>query len=309
MRAVALIALIGSGCAATAAPPAAAVTRASAPAGIPLGDMLADARTLEQPSNAGRLDALQTLLGARGLTFTPHTFPNSQRARDPRDEGRNLVVDLPGGNGREIIVGAHFDAVPLGQGLHSRGMVDNGAGVIVLTRVAEALGRQRRRHRVRIVFFDMEENNLTGSKAFAGTLDRSRVAAMVNIDIAGYGDTVMAGPTSAVDSAPLHRALGRVCAARGYNCLGFPAFPTSDNRSFSGAGIPAISLAVLPALEAHQIWLLLNGGKESGLAGGFAPSILRTIHTQEDTADKITLAGMTLLYNAVLSLVLELDAG
>ena len=303
--AVVLIALFCSGCATVAPPGGTATTPTPASA---LGDMLADARTLQQSSNAGRLDAVQKLLGARGLTFTSQAFPNSQRARDPREEGHNLVVDLPGGSGRDIIVGAHLDAVPLGDGQHSRGMVDNGAGVIVLSRVAETLRRQRLRHRIRIVFFDMEENNLTGSKAFVAGLDRSRVAAMVNIDIAGYGDTVMAGPATAVGSEPLHLALARVCAAGGYSCVRFPAFPNSDDRSFSAAGIPSISLAVLPALEAHQVWLLLNGGKESGLAGGFAPAILRTIHTREDTADKLNPAGMTLLYNAVLGLVLDLDA-
>ena len=67
-------------------------------------------------------------------------------------------------------------------------------------------------------------------------------------------------------------------------------------------------MAVLPALEAHQVWLLLNGGKESGLAAGFAPAILRTIHTPADTADKLTAEGMTLIYNAVLGLLLELDS-
>jgi len=302
---VMLVALLCAGCATTNAPRGGAVT--PAPVSVPLGDLIADARTLEQPSNAGRLEAVQTLLRTRGLAFTLQAFTNSSRERDPREQGHNVILDLPGPSGPEIIVGAHLDAVPLSGGGHSRGMVDNGAGVIVLTRVADALRGRRLRHRVRIVFFDMEENALTGSKAFVGTLDRSRVAAMVNIDIAGYGDTVMAGPTTAIGSEPLHRALGRVCAARGFSCTRFPAFPSSDDRSFTAAGIPSISLAVLPALEAHQVWLLLNGGKESGLAGGFAPAILRTIHTREDTADKLNPAGMTLLYNAVLGLVLDLD--
>jgi hypothetical protein len=100
-----------------------------------------------------------------------------------------------------------------------------------------------------------------------------------------------------------------VGAAGGFNCVSFPSLPNSDDRSFQAAGIPAISLAVLPALEAHQIFLLLNGGKESGLAAGFTPAILRTIHTAEDTVDKLTPAGMTLIYDAVLGLVLDLDAG
>lgn len=36
--------------------------------------------------------------------------------------------------------------------------------------------------------------------------------------------------------------------------------------------------------------------------------ILRTIHTAEDTADRLTAAGMTLIHDAVTALILELDA-
>jgi Zn-dependent M28 family amino/carboxypeptidase len=163
------------------------------------------------------------------------------------------------------------------------------------------------RHRIQVVFFDMEENGLLGSSFLAKSLDRTQVNAMVNVDIAGYGDTIMSGPTTGAGSARLHQTLARVCAARNYSCLRFPVFPGSDDRSFQAAGIPSISMAVLPALEAHQVWLLLNGGKESGLAQGFTPAILRTIHTADDTADKLTAEGMTLIYNAVLGLMLELD--
>jgi Zn-dependent M28 family amino/carboxypeptidase len=274
-----------------------------------LGDIVADTRTLARPSNAERLEALKQLLQKRGVTFSLQPFPNSARQRDPRDQGQNVLLDPMGGDGPQIIVGAHLDAVGLAGGGHSHGMVDNGAGVVVLTRVAEALRARRLRHRIQFVFFDMEESGLLGSAFFAKSLDRTKVASMVNVDIAGYGDTIMGGPTSGAGTAPLHQALTRVCAARNYNCIRLPAFPASDDRSFQAAGIPAISLATLPSLEAHQVWLLLNGGKESGLAGGFAPAILRTIHTSADTADKLTPEGMTLMYNAVLDLLLELDAG
>jgi Zn-dependent M28 family amino/carboxypeptidase len=152
----------------------------------------------------------------------------------------------------------------------------------------------------------MEEIGLAGSRHFASLVDKASVAAMVNVDIAGYGDTILSGAAPGAES--LRQSLARVCAARNYACLAFSSLPTSDDRSFQAAGIPAISLAVLPALEAHQIWLLLNGGKESGLTPGFAPSILRTIHTPEDTADKLTPQGMTLIYDTVVDLVLELDA-
>ena len=273
----------------------------------PLADVITDTRSLEQPSNAARLDAVQGLLRKRGLAFSLQPFANNDRQRDPREQGQNVLLEPFGGNGPEIIVGAHLDAVPLSGGGYSRGMVDNGAGVIVLTRVAETLRTRQLRHRFQFVFFDMEENGLRGSAFLATSLDRSKVSWMVNVDIAGYGDTIMSGPTTGAGTAPLHQALARVCAARDYACLRFAAFPAGDDRSFQAAGIPAISLAVLPALEAHQVWLLLNGGKESGLTSGFAPAILRTIHTPADTADKLTAEGMTLIYNAVLGLLLELD--
>ena len=110
----------------------------------------------------------------------------------------------------------------------------------------------------------MEETGLQGSAFMAKSVDRTKVTSMVNIDIAGYGDTIMSGPTTGAGTAPLHQALARVCAARDYACL--------------------------------------------RLAAGFAPAILRTIHTPADTADKLTADGMTLIYNAVLGLLLELDA-
>ena len=274
----------------------------------PLADLVAETRLLDQPSNAARLEALQGLLKKRGLAFTLQPFANSARQRDAREQGQNVLLEPLGGNGPLIVLGAHLDAVSLSGGGHSHGMLDNGAGVVVIARVAEALRARRLRHRIQVVFFDMEENGLLGSAFFAKSVDRATVNAMVNVDIAGYGDTIMSGPTTATGSARLHQALARVCTARDYTCLRFAAFPGSDDRSFQTAGIPSISMAVLPQLQAHQVWLLLNGGKEAGLAAGFTPAILRSIHSAEDTADKLTGEGMTLIYNAVLGLMLELDA-
>jgi aminopeptidase S len=283
-------------------------TSAAASAAVPLTDVIADTRLLDQPSNAARLDALQGLLKKRGHAFSLQPFANNVRQRDSREQGQNVLLEPFGGDGPMIVLGAHLDAVALGGGGQSHGMVDNGAGVIVVMRVAEALRGRRLRHRIQIAFFDMEETGLQGSAVFATSLDRSRVNAMVNVDIAGYGDTIMGGPSAAAGTARLHQALARVCSARDYSCLRLAAFPMSDDRSFQAAGIPAISIGVLPAIQAHQVWLLLNGGKESGLAPGFAPAILRTIHTPEDTADKLTADGMTLIYNAVVGVMLELDA-
>ena len=265
----------------------------------------ADAVRLDRSSNAERLAALTALLCERGIEFEVQSFPNERKEKDSREQGQNVIVTLGSGD-RDIVIGAHFDAVRLQDGTLSHGMVDNAAGTIVLTRVAEALRARRLKHRVRLVFFDLEESGLLGSAHYVKSLDR-KVAAAVNVDIAGYGDTLIFGPGKSEGNAEVYGAMWRVCAEQRFSCVEFANFPQGDDRSFQAAKIPNISLAILPALEAHQIWLLLNGGKESGLAEGFLPSILKTIHTPGDTADKLDAAAMTRISDAVVSLVMELD--
>ena len=84
--------------------------------------------------------------------------------------------------------------------------------------------------------------------------------------------------------------------------------PSSDDRSFQRAGIPAVSLAVLPAEEAHRMWLVLNGELSDNLRDALAPPILQTIHTERDTLDKLEPAALTRAARIVTDLVLALDA-
>ena len=272
----------------------------------PLVDLLEDATRLDQPSADARFDALIALLDERGLTYEIQTFRNRRADEAGPAQGRNVSVTIGSGD-REIIVGAHADAAMLRDGSLSHAMVDNAGAVAVLARAAQALATQDLRHRVRVLFFDLEELNLLGSEHLVGTLDPSRIAGMINVDIAGYGDTVLYGPAVGEGNDVVYTAMRQVCADAGHRCLEFAQFPPSDDLSFQAAGIPNISLGTLPALEAHQLWLMLNAGPDSGLADGFVPPILRTIHTAADTADKLDAGGMTLAYNVVMGLIIELD--
>ena len=269
--------------------------------GVALG-LTTDVARLDRPSNAERLEALTALLRERGLDFEVQPFENERK-----EKGQNLIVTIGSGD-RDIVIGAHFDAVRLKDGSLSHGMVDNAAGTVVLTRVAEALRTRRLKHRVRVVFFDMEELGLLGSAHFVKSLD-SKVAAAVNVDIAGYGDTLIFGPGKNEGNAEVYGAMWRTCAEQRFSCIEFPNFPQGDDRSFQAGKIPNLSLAIVPALEAHQLWLLLHGGKESGLAEGFLPATLKTIHTSTDTAEKLDAAAMTRITDAVVNLVMELDEG
>jgi hypothetical protein len=269
--------------------------------------LVTDASRFVRGTNAERLEVLRALLGERRLAFTVQDVPNARGGRDARPGGQNVIVDIGTGPG-DIVIGAHLDAVRLSDGSLSGGVVDNAASVVVLTRVAEALSGARLRHRVRVVFFDLEEAGLIGSTHFVTSVGRDRIAAMVNLDIGAYGDTIVFGPGQAPPSEPVAKLLHQVCARGGHTCLEFARFPVSDDRSFETARIPNVSIATLPRLEAHQLWLMLNGGPNAGLAPGTVPAVLQTIHTPADRPDKLDPAAMLLAYRVILALVMELDA-
>ena len=255
--------------------------------------LVAEAQALIATSNAERIAALEAILDRRGLAYVPQEFPGPRDRNDARQVGRNLVLTFGAGL-PEIVVGAHADAARLQDGSLSRGMVDNAAGVVALLELAESLRDDPPARQVRLVFFDMEELGLIGSEAFVSTLDPSAVAGMINVDIVGYGDTVLFGPDGSDRAEPpgaggmtLADRVRHVCAGQSLVCVSTPRMPPSDDRSFTGAGIPSISIALLPAAQTHQIWLLLNGGEQSGLREGWLPEILQTIHTGRDTADRL----------------------
>ena len=241
----------------TAVAPLAIVTAGAQSAGEHL---VAEAERLAVPSNAERIAALEATLDRRGLPYEAHAFTGSGDPDDPRPVGRNLVLTF-GTRVPELIVGAHADAARLDDGSLSRGVVDNASGVVALLELAETLRDDPPARRVRVVFFDMEEVGLRGSAAFAATLDPAAVAAMVNVDIVGYGDAVYFGPDGSDreaspdarrDAPTLAQRVQQVCVDQAMVCVGTPRMPPSDDRSFIAAGIPAVSIALLPATEAAQ---------------------------------------------------------
>ena len=280
-----------------------ALFQANAPASNAAG-LIEDARTLSSAqTNEARFDALTALLRARNFTFAVESFTIAKPVgTEPRTEGRNVVVTI-GDGAEEILVGAHYDAARLPDGTLSQGAVDNAASSVILVRVAEALLVQKSPPmRVEVVWFDMEELWLLGSDKYRERHGSDPIAAMLNFDVNGYGDTVLFGPDQARGQglrggpgSDLSRTTAELCVA--------PAMPPGDDRSFSKADIPTVSIAVvLPAVEAHQVWLLMNA-KESGLTQGFLPAILRTIHSAEDTPAKLDLETMTQAIHFATSLV------
>ena len=274
-----------------------------------------DVKRLEVDSHDERFDALTALLRERDVPYAVERFTIAQRGAEPRTEGRNVIVTLgqgPSGGGAprentELIVGAHYDAIRLKDGSLSRGAVDNGASAVILVRLAEALRKQPPvRQRVRLIFFDLEEAGLSGSAKYVEAHGIAGIGNVVNLDINGYGDTVVYGDLQSARNVALRRSLVETCAAKDISCVGLAQMPPGDDRSFSSAGIPAVSMGILPGLEVHQLWLMRQGGKESGLAPGTLPAIFRTIHTSEDRSDKLDPKAMERVFDLVLALVRHL---
>ena len=264
-----------------------------------------DLARFEQPSNEGRFDALAGMLKAGGIPFAVEPFTIEPRKTDSRTEGRNIVVTLPGRE-PEIVIGAHYDAVRQQDGMLSKGAVDNAASVLILVRLAETLQRARLARQVRIVFFDMEELGLLGSERYAQNHRDRKTLAMVNLDVNAFGDTLIFGPRAASNGA-VFQAMRITCTEVVRACVEFPRMPPSDDLSFQKAGIPALSMAMMPELEAHQLLLLVNGGKESGLQPGFVPQVLRTIHTASDASTLVDPRAMAQTYRALLGLIGHLN--
>lgn len=271
----------------------------------PARGLAKDAMRFLKGSNEERLEALLELLRELELNFDLEEVANPRRTRDPRPNGQNVLVSLGTGS-EEIVVGAHFDAAYLPDGSLSPGMVDNAAAAVILAQVAHSLRDQAFRRCIRFVWFDLEEAGMRGSQCFLGARPARPVRAMINLDNVAYGDTLIYGPAGSDDELP--SLVREACATHSVGCIDFPRFPAGDERPFVSAGIPAISLALVRKLDAHQMWLLLNGGLHSGLEVGFTPEILRTIHSPHDVPARLEPDAMAKVSSIVISVLQWLDS-
>jgi len=268
-------------------------------------DLRAQVAAFVQPTNEARTAVVVAQLRAAGFEPTVETFVGGTERSGPM-EGRNVVVTL-GEGAREILLTAHYDAVKLRDGTMSHGVVDNAASVVGVIEAAKILRGKALNHRIRVILFDQEELGLIGAKKWIEAHGLTNVAAVVNSDVAGYGDTMMYGQNNGAQSVAVTRAVQAVCSARALQCVGYPEYPPSDDRAFSAAGAPVVSLGFQDEVGAHQMWLAFNGGEANGLAEGFVPRVFRLIHSGEDTIEQVDPATVRLAGDSYAAVVEELD--
>lgn len=280
--------------------------------------LLQSVAAFKQPTNTARTEVAVQQLRAAGFEPVVETFQGGNARTGPM-EGRNITAVFGPEGAKEILLVAHYDAVVLPSGELADGVVDNAASVVGIIEAAKRLRERPLTHRVRLIFFDQEELGLIGARKWVEAHGLANVAAVVNSDVAAFGDTLMYGLNNGQQSDEAVRAVRIVCAERAMNCIGFPAYPPSDDRVFSGYGlpeagieretaaVPTVSLGFQDLVGAHQMWLALNGAGGSGLAEGFVPRVFQVIHSDADTMDNVDFTTVYLAGEVYADIVTQLD--
>jgi acetylornithine deacetylase/succinyl-diaminopimelate desuccinylase-like protein len=223
--------------------------------------------------SAGRRAAILRELEAAAIPYEQTEFEDARGRRGTNVAARLSIAGSPS---KTLLLGAHYDRVAQGQGV-----VDNGASCAVILQLLAALkSRPLRSTEVKVVFFDLEEGGLSGSRAY---FDSLRAAGQplpnyaVNLDIFGYGDSffaVASNPTGKLLAALLSTGTQGSFPLR----LAVPGqYPASDHVSMMAAGIETLGIALIDGKEADGIMNLR--------AATSPPRILTLIHTPRDTME------------------------
>jgi len=266
--------------------------------------------TLVRPTQEARGEAAMALIRQAGFEPVAETFMGGNVQGVPAMAGRNITFVVPGhGNcGCEILLTAHYDAVRLQNGELADGLIDNGGSVVAVIEAARQLRDADLYHDVRVVLFDQEELGLLGSRAWITAHGTGHAAAVVNSDVAAFGDTMMYGQNNGRQSLFVTQAVQRVCSERELQCVGYPNYPPSDDRTFVADGTPVVSLGFQTEIGAHQMWLAFNAPEgQSGLAPGFVPEVFTLIHSANDNARRLEGSTLLLAAETYAAVIREID--
>jgi len=109
---------------------------------------------------------------------------------DGTHTSRNIVAILSGESSKEIIVGAHYDSVDIGEGAS-----DNASGVGLMLAMAKRLKDRAVPYTIRFIAFGAEEIGLVGSDYYASQMTADEIAntvGMINLDTVVGGDMIYA---------------------------------------------------------------------------------------------------------------------
>ena len=161
---------------------------------------------------------------------------------------QNVVAEIKGQTGKEVLVSAHYDSTSL-----SSGAYDNLSGCLALLDMLDYFVVHPPLHTVRLLWCGSEEVGLLGSLAYAKSHEAtlSRVILNVNLDMLGAA----LGPFQALScvNEELEAFLRHFLRRHRFDGVARYGIRSSDSNSFLLFGVPAMSFARIAPVEAGQI--------------------------------------------------------
>ena len=150
----------------------------------------------------------------------------------------NVILDIPGKNGKYIVFTAHYDTTSLSQGSY-----DNMSGSIGILGIAEALSKVQTNYGLRFIWCGSEERGLLGSKAYVAAHEEELkdIALCVNLDMIGCIMGKFIACCTSEDK--LVHYIQYLAAELGFGCGPYQDVYSSDSTPFADKGIPAVSFA------------------------------------------------------------------
>lgn len=260
MRPTIAVLLLSLGCA-----PAVAVQSAPAP-GVDVDRIIQIARDLSDDSLRGRgpwtpenekaaryiADRL-TALGATPMVGNSFLVPFVSDKR-PGVTVYNVAGVIPGRGGattgRLVGITAHFDHLGVGRPDSTRdsvynGFLDDAIGIGMSLDVARRFASGPGNHPLAVMFFNLEEQGLLGSKAFVERADVApileRMDLLVGVDAGSPAGEAL--DWQLMGGRPLHRGsqvADSIAQARGWYTVASPPRAISDVYPFSQKGVPIL---------------------------------------------------------------------
>ena len=177
-----------------------------------LSEFAVESRHLSESGRDNAAKFIVNKLQSSGWNVTQEKFPvyrykdifsepyNISENGDSVGTGNNIIADLPNfdKNKPTLILSAHYDTTK-----DNVGIIDNGSGTAFLLSSGEWLSDFDRDFNLRLVFFDVEESRMYGSKYYLEQLsdeERSKIIADINFDVIG-GNHLSVGTVNGFENA------------------------------------------------------------------------------------------------------------
>lgn len=251
---------------------------------------LARVKGLEGKTTPARGEAIVDTLKQLSVGYS------RELSQTPDGQRCNIITTFGQGE-RQILVGAHYDVLPWSPGAN-----DNGSGVSVALGLVEKLKDTKLKSTVKVIFFYGEEQGLAGSRAYVTKHRGDKIIAYFNLDVCGTGDTIFFGPGYGGEANPALQAVRRVVKEKNIPYAESSPFPPGDDRSFQAAGIPNVSVAIVPKNDAVLLSKMMKDQPIEEM-----PQVLKVMDTPEDKSKFLTEEAMERVFEVVYGALLYLD--